>query len=108
MINLAEAKELLLVVTKRVDDGTYKAKVYSLLGKIAEHFNNRDEALEYIDGSGMTTLVIATIASAISGYLTIGFLLKFLRSNSTFVFVFYRIIIGGAVIFMVWNNIINP
>jgi undecaprenyl-diphosphatase len=66
------------------------------------------EALEYIDSSGLVALVVATIASAISGYLTIGFLLKFLRSNSTFVFVFYRIIVGVIVIFMVWNNIINP
>jgi undecaprenyl-diphosphatase len=65
------------------------------------------EAMEYIDASGLITLGVATIASAISGYLTIGFLLKFLRSNSTFVFVFYRIIVGAAIIFMVWNNIIN-
>ncbi len=66
------------------------------------------EALEYIDTSGIVTLSIATIASAISGYLTISFLLKFLRSNSTYVFVFYRIIVGGGIIFMVLNNIINP
>jgi undecaprenyl-diphosphatase len=66
------------------------------------------EALEYIDTSGIITLVIATIASAISGYLTIGFLLKFLKSNSTFVFVFYRIILGAVIIFMLWNGIMNP
>lgn len=66
------------------------------------------KALEYIDTSGIVTLTIATLASAISGYLTIGFLLKFLKSNSTFVFVFYRVIAGAAIIFMVWNNIINP
>jgi undecaprenyl-diphosphatase len=66
------------------------------------------EALEYIDLSGILTLTIATIASAVSGYLTIGFLLKFLRSNSTFVFVFYRIILGASIIFIVWNNIIKP
>lgn len=66
------------------------------------------EAIEYIDSSGVVTLVIATLASAISGYLTIGFLLKFLKSNSTYVFVFYRIFIGAAIIFMVWNNFINP
>lgn len=66
------------------------------------------EALEFIDTSGIVTLTIATIASAISGYLTISFLLKFLRKNSTMVFVFYRIIVGLIVIFMVWNNIINP
>lgn len=66
------------------------------------------ESLEYIDTSGIVTLAIATLASAISGYLTIGFLLKFLRSNSTFVFVVYRIIIGAAIIFMVFNNVIKP
>lgn len=66
------------------------------------------EALEYIDTSGIITLVIATTASAISGYLTIGFLLKFLKSNSTFVFVFYRIMLGIVIIFMLLNGIINP
>jgi undecaprenyl-diphosphatase len=66
------------------------------------------KSLEYIDTTGLVTLFIATLASAISGYLTIGFLLKFLKSNSTFVFVVYRIFIGAAIIFMVWNNIINP
>lgn len=65
------------------------------------------EALEYIDTSGIITLVIATTASAISGYLTIGFLLKFLKSNSTFVFVFYRIMLGIVIIFMLLNGIIN-
>ncbi|MDX1699451.1 MAG: undecaprenyl-diphosphate phosphatase, partial [Melioribacteraceae bacterium] len=65
------------------------------------------EALEYIDFSGIVTLIIATVASAISGYLTIGFLLKFLKTNSTFVFVFYRIIIGAAIIFMVYTEIIK-
>ena len=66
------------------------------------------EALEYIDSSGIITLTVATIASAISGYLTIGFLLKFLKSNSTIVFVIYRIAIGAAIIFMVYNGLINP
>ena len=65
------------------------------------------KSLEYIDTSGLVTLTVATIASAVSGYLTIGFLLKFLKSNSTFVFVIYRIVVGAAIIFMVWNNIIN-
>lgn len=66
------------------------------------------EALEYIDYSGIVTLIIATAASAVSGYLTIGFLLKFLRTNSTFVFVFYRIIIGAVIIILAYNNFIQP
>jgi undecaprenyl-diphosphatase len=66
------------------------------------------EALEYIDYSGIVTLAIATFASAVSGYLTIGFLLKFLRTNSTFVFVFYRIILGITIIILAYNNFIQP
>lgn len=66
------------------------------------------EALESIDTSGIVTLTVATLASAVSGYLTIGFLLKFLRSNSTIVFVVYRILIGTTILFMIWKNFINP
>lgn len=66
------------------------------------------EALEFIDASGLMTLSIATIASAISGYLTIEFLLRFLRSNTTYVFVFYRILLGLTILILIWNNLINP
>ena len=66
------------------------------------------EALDFIDSSGIVTLTVATIFSAISGYLTISFLLKFLRTNTTYVFVFYRIIAGATILFLVWKNIIQP
>ena len=66
------------------------------------------EALEYIDYSGIVTLIVATAASAVSGYLTIGFLLKFLRTNSTYVFVFYRILVGIVILIMIWINVIYP
>ncbi len=65
------------------------------------------EALEYIDTSGLVNLAVATLAAAISGYLTIEFLLRFLRKNSTFVFVVYRIIIGGVILLLIYNNVIN-
>lgn len=65
------------------------------------------EALEYIDTSGLINLAVATLAAAVSGYLTIEFLLRFLRKNSTFVFVFYRIIIGGVILLLIYNNVIN-
>lgn len=65
------------------------------------------EALEYIDTSGMVNLVVATLAAAISGYLTIEFLLRFLRKNSTFVFVFYRIAIGIAIFILISSEFIN-
>jgi len=65
------------------------------------------QSLEFIDTSGLVSLAIATIVSAISGYLTIAFLLNFLKKNSTYVFVFYRVAIGAAILFMIYNGIIS-
>jgi undecaprenyl-diphosphatase len=44
------------------------------------------------------TLAVATLVSAISGYLSIEFLLKYLQKHSTFVFVGYRIALGLVII----------
>lgn len=64
------------------------------------------KSLEYLDSSGMITLIIATAASAVSGYLAIEFLLRFLKSNSTYVFVIYRIAFGALIIYLVNQNFI--
>jgi undecaprenyl-diphosphatase len=66
------------------------------------------ESLKDIDSSGMVNLIAATLAAAISGYLTIGFLLKFLRNHSTFIFIYYRIVIGIIILILISINIINP
>ncbi|VAX24755.1 Undecaprenyl-diphosphatase [hydrothermal vent metagenome] len=64
-------------------------------------------SLEYIQTDGLITLAIATIASAVSGYLTIAFLLSYLRKHSTMVFVYYRVIIGIAIFILIGLNIIS-
>jgi undecaprenyl-diphosphatase len=53
-------------------------------------------------------LIVATIVSAVSGYLAIDFLLKFLKKNTTFVFIYYRIALGVLILFLLYSNIINP
>lgn len=65
------------------------------------------KSLEYLDSSGMVNMAIATIAAAVSGYITIEFLLRFLKTNTTFVFVFYRIIIGITIFILIGMNFIN-
>ena len=65
------------------------------------------EALDFIDFSGLVNYAVATLAAAISGYLAIGFLLKFLRTNTTYVFVVYRVIIGLAILFLLYFNILQ-
>lgn len=48
--------------------------------------------------SGMPTLIAGTISSAIFSYLAIAWLVKFLKTRSTWVFVWYRLIFGIAIL----------
>lgn len=66
------------------------------------------ESLPYLDKGAALNLVLATVAAFISGYLAIDFLLKFLRKNSTFIFVFYRIILGVTILGLIGFSIIKP
>jgi len=65
------------------------------------------QSLEYLNGSDLVNIIVATIAAAISGYASIAFLLRFLRTRSTLLFVVYRIILGVSIIVMVWTNFIK-
>jgi undecaprenyl-diphosphatase len=66
------------------------------------------EALKFIDQSMAVNIIVATVVSGISGYLAIDFLLKFLKKNSTFVFIFYRIALGILILILILTNIIQP
>jgi undecaprenyl-diphosphatase len=66
------------------------------------------EAVSYLDNSMIISLIIATIFSAISGYLAIDFLLKFLRKHSTFIFIYYRFALGILILILLFSNIIKP
>lgn len=66
------------------------------------------EAMKFIDQSMAVNIIVATIVSGISGYLAIDFLLKYLKKNSTFVFIYYRIALGIFILILLLNNIIQP
>ena len=66
------------------------------------------ESLQYIDYDLTVNLIIATFFAAVSGYFAIDFLLKFLKKNTTFVFIFYRIALGLIILFLLYTNVINP
>ncbi len=57
------------------------------------------EAVEKLPGGSYLPLTVATIVSGLVGYASIWFLLRFLRTHSTGVFVVYRLIVGAAIIF---------
>jgi len=66
------------------------------------------QALEFITPDSLLTLTTATIISGISGYMAIEFLLRFLKKNTTFVFIVYRVVIGLIIIALLNLGIILP
>jgi undecaprenyl-diphosphatase len=56
------------------------------------------QGLKYINSGDMIALVIATAVAAISGYISIALLIKFLKTRTTYIFVVYRIILGIVVL----------
>ena len=56
-------------------------------------------------GAGPTA--IATVLAFVSGYAAIAFMLRFLQTNSTFVFVVYRVVLGAVVLSLVGAGAID-
>jgi len=50
----------------------------------------------------MSAFVVGIIASAIVGYLAIAFLMRYLQTHNTFLFVIYRIALGIVVLLAFW------
>lgn len=65
------------------------------------------ESLNYINYDLTIDLIIATFFAAVSGYIAIDLLLKFLKKNTTFVFIFYRIILGIIILTLIYSNVIK-
>ncbi len=66
------------------------------------------QSLKYINSAEMINLIVATIFSAIVGYISIEFLLRYLKKNSTLIFIIYRIIAGIIIILLLSKGIIQP
>jgi undecaprenyl-diphosphatase len=65
------------------------------------------EALHKLPPHSGVPLAVATIVAGLVGYATIWFLLRFLRTHSTAIFIFYRLILGSALLFMLWRGLIQ-
>jgi len=66
------------------------------------------QALKYIDSNQLITMIISTIVSAIVGYLSIDFLIKYLKTRSMLIFIIYRIVIGIIIFILIYNGLIQP
>lgn len=56
------------------------------------------EAIEKLPTDSYPSLMVATVVAGIVGYASIWFLLRFLRTHSTGVFIVYRLIVGGLIL----------
>jgi undecaprenyl-diphosphatase len=66
------------------------------------------QSLKFLDKHGLINMAIGTIAAAIVGYATIGFLLRYLKTNTTFIFIIYRIVIGALILVLIAKGLILP
>lgn len=62
------------------------------------------EALHLLNDTSMVNLAVATAVSAVVGYLSIAFLINYLRRHSTNVFVGYRFIVGAILLLLAYRN----
>lgn len=60
-----------------------------------------------LPADSFTPLAVGTVVSAIVGYASIWFLLRFLKKNSTLIFIIYRIIVGAVILGLLYNGIIS-
>lgn len=65
------------------------------------------EAIEKLPAGSYGALAVATVVSGVVGYASIWFLLRFLRTHSTGVFIVYRVIVGGLILLALWRGYIS-
>ncbi len=71
-------------------------------------FELRDLLKHGLGGAGLSVLMIGIITSAISGYLAIDLLLRYLRTRTTYVFVWYRIGLGLFLLALLAAGLLQP
>lgn len=63
---------------------------------------------KYLTSDDFVALGIGTIVAGVVGYLSIWFLLAFLRKNSTAIFIIYRLVVGALLLVLLWYGVIGP
>ena len=66
------------------------------------------QALKILPADAFAPLLAATLVAGVIGYASIWFLLAYLRRNSTLIFIVYRLILGAAILFLLWRGVISP
>ncbi len=65
-------------------------------------------SIKFLTGSGLLALLVATVVAFGSGYWSIAFLLRYLRTRTTQVFVIYRLLLGAAILAAIYAGKLRP
>lgn len=71
-----------------------------------ELIKERKELLASKDS--LNTLILATVVSGVVGYASIAWLMRMLRTNTTLVFILYRVALGLAILGLLWAEVLKP
>lgn len=71
-------------------------------------FELRELLAHGMGSAGLSVLAIGILASAVSGYLAIDLLLRYLRTRTTYVFVWYRIALGLFLLALLTLGVLQP
>lgn len=63
---------------------------------------------KHLDHNAMVAVIIATVVSGISGYASIAFLMHYLKTHSTSIFIAYRLVLGGLIFALLLAKVIAP
>jgi undecaprenyl-diphosphatase len=75
------------------------AGLYQLLKEHDALLSSGDDAL---------ALAVSTVAAGIVGYWSIAFLLRYLKTHSTYLFIVYRLLVGGLILFALSRGMLQP
>jgi len=65
------------------------------------------EAVHKLPPHSGASLAVATVVAGLVGYASIWLLLRYLRTHSTAVFIVYRLVLGVAILFMLWRGLLQ-
>ena len=66
------------------------------------------QALKILPSDSFAPLIASTLVAGVIGYISIWFLLAYLKRNSTLIFIVYRLILGAVILVLLWRGVISP
>jgi undecaprenyl-diphosphatase len=56
----------------------------------------------------VVNLVLATVIAGVIGYASIAFLLRYLKTHSTYLFILYRLVLTAVLLALLWRGVLSP